>query len=552
MPNSSIPAGTAPQYGSGWSFQVTDNSLDQLINNKAKLLVIDYSKSGGEADRYTKGETDALHQNGKELISYLSIGEAEDYRYYYQPSWKTNPPSWLGRENPDWPGNAKVQYWNPEWQQYMIGYLDKIIDSGFDGIYLDIIDGFDYWSDSSNGEKVVLDRADAANRMIDFVEKLTEHARVTRGKPNFHVIPQNAEDLLPYDTSGKFLREISAVGVEDLFYEGTRPQSAASIAERSANLNKITAAGKPVFVIDYVNDTTGYQGANKARIDDFWTRTLLAGYTPQVSFTNSSILGEDPINQLKIASGNTAVSLPAVNLTPVTSLVPVITAPAPTIVNIPVAAPPTISVNIPPIVTPPATVIMAEPNVVEVMPPPVAPVTATTPPVLPSAAPVIVPVAVPIATPVNIAVLEPVVTENREFNRGNRQRYNSRSEQLSGQKPQSLEQQDVLTGNETTENLTGDRNSDIITGDLGQGTIATANFNPNTPDRNVPTGNLLDIASDETADVFPRRHQFAFAKGDRGDLLQSDQDQGACRKFEGNSGELQAKPLILDTCDPMI
>jgi cysteinyl-tRNA synthetase, unknown class len=158
MPNRSIPAGNAPQYDSGWSFQVTDNSIDELLNNKAKLLVIDYSRSGSEADRYTKSEIDVLHQSGKELISYLSIGEAEDYRYYYQTSWENNPPSWLGKDNPDWPGNTKVQYWNAEWQQYMIGYLDKIIDSGFDGVYLDIIDGFDYWSDPSNGEGLVLDR----------------------------------------------------------------------------------------------------------------------------------------------------------------------------------------------------------------------------------------------------------------------------------------------------------------------------------------------------------------------------------------------------------
>jgi hypothetical protein len=128
---------------------------------------------------------------------------------------------------------------------------------------------------------------------------------------------------LPYDTSGKFLREISGVGVEDLFYEGTKPQSAASIAERSANLDKITAAGKPVLVIDYVDDATGYQGANQLRVDDFWTKTLLAGYTPQVSFTDSSILGEDPINQLKIASGNVARPLPAVNQTPLPITVPI-------------------------------------------------------------------------------------------------------------------------------------------------------------------------------------------------------------------------------------
>jgi cysteinyl-tRNA synthetase len=84
---------------------------------------------------------------GKRLVfSYVSIGEAEDYRYYWQPNWNTTPPSWLDFENPNWPGNYKVRYWEPEWQQIIYGndtsYVKKIINSGFDGVYLDLVDAF--------------------------------------------------------------------------------------------------------------------------------------------------------------------------------------------------------------------------------------------------------------------------------------------------------------------------------------------------------------------------------------------------------------------------
>ncbi|MFD2909094.1 endo alpha-1,4 polygalactosaminidase [Flavobacterium ardleyense] len=87
---------------------------------------------------------------GKRLvISYMSIGEAEDYRYYWQTSWTTNRPSWLDVENPDWTGNFKVKYWNPEWQKIIYGndssYLKKVLNAGFDGVYLDIIDAFEYY-----------------------------------------------------------------------------------------------------------------------------------------------------------------------------------------------------------------------------------------------------------------------------------------------------------------------------------------------------------------------------------------------------------------------
>jgi cysteinyl-tRNA synthetase len=87
---------------------------------------------------------------GKRLVfSYASIGEAEDYRYYWQPNWNTTPPSWLDSENPFWPGNYKVRYWEPEWQQIIYGnnnsYINKIINAGFDGVYLDLVDAFWYY-----------------------------------------------------------------------------------------------------------------------------------------------------------------------------------------------------------------------------------------------------------------------------------------------------------------------------------------------------------------------------------------------------------------------
>lgn len=89
-------------------------------------------------------------QGGSRLvIAYMSIGEAEDYRYYWDPSWESYAPEWLLEENPDWEGNYKVKYWNHEWQSIIYGdeeaYLDQILSRGFDGVYLDIIEAFEYF-----------------------------------------------------------------------------------------------------------------------------------------------------------------------------------------------------------------------------------------------------------------------------------------------------------------------------------------------------------------------------------------------------------------------
>ncbi|MCF8243833.1 MAG: endo alpha-1,4 polygalactosaminidase [Saprospiraceae bacterium] len=87
---------------------------------------------------------------GKRLVvSYMSIGEAEDYRYYWQPNWNSKKPDWMDSENPDWAGNFKVKYWEKAWQDIIYGndnsYLKKILDAGFDGVYLDIVDAFEFY-----------------------------------------------------------------------------------------------------------------------------------------------------------------------------------------------------------------------------------------------------------------------------------------------------------------------------------------------------------------------------------------------------------------------
>ncbi len=85
------------------------------------------------------------------VLCYMSIGEAETYRYYWKASWKPGSPSWLEPENPDWAGNYKVRYWDPAWQAIITGndssYLKRILDAGFDGVYLDIVDGFEYFEE---------------------------------------------------------------------------------------------------------------------------------------------------------------------------------------------------------------------------------------------------------------------------------------------------------------------------------------------------------------------------------------------------------------------
>ncbi len=77
------------------------------------------------------------------VVCYMSIGEAEDYRYY----WSSLDKDLVCRENPDWEGNFAVKYWEAGWKSVIYGneqsYLKKILDAGFDGVYLDIIEAYE-------------------------------------------------------------------------------------------------------------------------------------------------------------------------------------------------------------------------------------------------------------------------------------------------------------------------------------------------------------------------------------------------------------------------
>jgi cysteinyl-tRNA synthetase len=131
-------------------FSSKEDFIQTLKNTNYDILIIDAFFDEELLSKEDINELKFKKNGGKRLvIAYMSIGEAEDYRYYWNEQWKVNPPEWLDEENPDWEGNYKVKYWMEDWKKIIYGnpnsYLDKILSSGFDGVYLDIIDAFEYF-----------------------------------------------------------------------------------------------------------------------------------------------------------------------------------------------------------------------------------------------------------------------------------------------------------------------------------------------------------------------------------------------------------------------
>lgn len=237
------------------------------------LMVVDHSRDGTGGGAFTPGEVDLMQRKpdgGRRIVlSYMSIGEAEDYRVYWQPDWSANPPDWLEAENPDWPGNFKVRYWQSDWQELIFGnpeaYLDQIIAAGFDGIYLDIVDA--YWYFQEKGRK------SAAAEMVGFVTALAVYAR--ERDPDFLIVPQNAEDLLAIE---EYLAVIDAQAKEDLYYGHEGPDAANpadAVAWPMKHLQMVLDADKPVLLVEYAE--------RRNTIEQIYDKGTAAGLIPYVS-----------------------------------------------------------------------------------------------------------------------------------------------------------------------------------------------------------------------------------------------------------------------------
>lgn len=128
--------------------------IDAVNATNYDLIIMDRDFGG---EQFTAAEIESLkHKNNggtRLVIAYMSIGEAEDYRSYWKKEWKKKKtePSWLYDENRKWRGNYKVFYWTPEWKAYIYGneeaYLTSLLNLGFDGAYLDIIDAYEFYEE---------------------------------------------------------------------------------------------------------------------------------------------------------------------------------------------------------------------------------------------------------------------------------------------------------------------------------------------------------------------------------------------------------------------
>ena len=253
----------------------------KIAISTAGLVVIDYANTNGDAPApYTPAQLSVMRgSNDKLIVSYLSIGEAEEYRDYWKAEWNSTPPSFLSASNPEWPDNFKVKYWEPAWQKIMFDYVDKIIAGGFNGLYLDIVDGFQYWEEVAPNTGI-----NYRTEMAEFVAAIDEHATAKLAAMGdtrkFVILGQNGEELADNPT---YLAHIDGIAKEDLrFYypngseSSFKPVPDGWFSGSKPYLEKAEAAGVEVFVVEYMTKTRQTQNtaALQAEIDYLHSKNI--------------------------------------------------------------------------------------------------------------------------------------------------------------------------------------------------------------------------------------------------------------------------------------
>ena len=309
-----------------WAYQLQGISepgvVDVLIASHYDMLVLEPTRTDWSSDDKnfnTLGmvtqlknsmASDGVHR--KLVIAYIDIGEAEDWRWYW--TWSTGwdcqsprPADWpdyiLTCDPDGWGGNYPVAYWDADWKDIVIygnnqssapygdytSVIDEAIKDGFDGVYLDWVEGFE------NTDVVTAAQAagkDPAVEMIAFIQEMRNYA--TTRNPKFLIIQQNAAALL--DGHPELLNVIDAISQEAIWYDGDATDvwndpngydsvnNVALINYYISYLDQYLNAGVPVFNCEYALSyaSTAYAKATNK------------GYVPYVTRRPLSLLTTTP------------------------------------------------------------------------------------------------------------------------------------------------------------------------------------------------------------------------------------------------------------------
>lgn len=173
-----------------WALQtaVMPATLEKIGHANIDLGII--SRLAAHGKPYSKTEITRAKRN-KWLLAYVDVGEAQQHEWYYDEVFRNGLPAWALERNRRHPVNVRVLLDAPEWNAIILETINRVIDQGFDGVELDVLDV--YWNKVYPGGSSPENQAKA----VKLACKIAKFARAR--EPNFKIVVNNASDL-----AGKF------------------------------------------------------------------------------------------------------------------------------------------------------------------------------------------------------------------------------------------------------------------------------------------------------------------------------------------------------------
>ncbi len=197
--------------GKLWHYQLQDYNCSAIGDWNFDFVVVDPDEFNCPVSKI-KGA----------VLAYISVGEAEDYRGY----WERLPKDIVLYENPYWKGNYVVRFWDPRWKQIIFQRIKRALSRGFDGVYLDRVD--------------VYEELNRREEMIELLREIYELVKTT--DPNAYVFVQNAVELYP-----EVKNIVDGFGKEDTWFYDDRRIGGDGLRY----LRMARDDGKVILAIDY-------------------------------------------------------------------------------------------------------------------------------------------------------------------------------------------------------------------------------------------------------------------------------------------------------------
>lgn len=249
-------------FVTSFHYQLQNTEFENLINLDVDALVIDQDEANLTTTQISQLASKFL------LLGYINIGEAEDYRSYWQDDWRPGYPSYIDEAIPNEPGKYTAKFYDTNWQTIQLTRMQSLAEQGYEGAYLDGIESYKYYQERSRGIAVI--------EMINFIRQLKSSGQTK--KSGFLVVPQNAPELFTFDT---YKDIVDGLGIEDTWYKGDQKIAITDTDNTLQFLDLAIVEGKFVLSIDKPTATRN--------VCDFYQQCRSHGFACTVNNTELSL-----------------------------------------------------------------------------------------------------------------------------------------------------------------------------------------------------------------------------------------------------------------------